>query len=92
MTHCVSMQYQTSLAAAMAQIVTVYLDDRNQTYDLAYLRFIDAALWAQDNCGSFVTYSIQDVSDHSIMFDQVAEYSFRKESDAIFFKLKWQLN
>lgn len=76
----------------MAQIVTVYLDDRNQTYDLAYLRFIDAALWAQDHCSSFVTYSIQDVSDHSIMFDQVAEYSFREESDATFFKLKWQLN
>lgn len=76
----------------MDQIVTVYLDDRNRAYDQAYKHFIDAALWAQDNCGSFVAYSIVDVSDHSIMFDQVAEYSFRKESDATFFKLKWQLN
>ena len=76
----------------MAQVVTVYLDDRNQDYDQAYDRFIDAGLWAQDHCESFVTYSIQDVSDFTLLFDQVAEYSFRNESDAIFFKLKWQQN
>jgi hypothetical protein len=74
----------------MAQIVTVYLDDRNQAYDEAYERFIDAALWAQDHCPSFVTYSIVDVSDHTLYFDQVAEYSFRNERDAVAFSLKWK--
>ena len=74
----------------MAQIVTVYLDDRNQDYDRAYDRFIDAGLWAQDNCPSFVTYSIVDVSDHTLYFDQVAEYVFRDERDAVAFALKWK--
>jgi hypothetical protein len=74
----------------MAQIVTVYLDDRNQDYDEAYNRFIDAGLWAQDHCASFVTYSIVDVSDHTLLFDQVAEYAFRDEQDATLFSLKWK--
>jgi hypothetical protein len=74
----------------MAQIVTVYLDDRHLAYDVAYDRFIDAGLWAQDHCESFVTYSIQDVSDHTLYFDQVAEYAFRDERDAVAFALKWK--
>ena len=74
----------------MAQVVTVYLDDRNQAYDEAYDRFIDAGLWAQDHCPSFVTYSIQDASDHTLYFDQVAEYIFRNERDAVAFALKWK--
>ena len=74
----------------MAQIVTVYLDDRNLAYEAAYERFIDAALWAEDHCDSFVTYSIQDVSDHTLLFDQVAEYSFREDRDAVAFSLKWK--
>ena len=72
--------------------IIVYLDDRSQDYDEAYRRFIDAGVWAQDNCPSFLSYSIVDVSDHTLLFDQVAEYRFREESDATFFKLKWQLN
>jgi hypothetical protein len=74
----------------MAQVVTVYLDDRNQDYDRAYDRFIDAGLWAQDHCASFVTYTITDVSDHTLLFDQVAEYAFRDERDAVAFALKWK--
>jgi hypothetical protein len=73
----------------MAEI-KVYLDDRNQDYDQAYERFIDAGSWAQDHCESFVSYEVVDVSDHTILYDQVAEYVFRDERDAVAFTLKWK--
>jgi hypothetical protein len=68
----------------------VYLSDRNMTYDNATDHFIDAAFWAETNCKSFKRYDVQDVSDHSLLFDQVAVYYFDDEKDAMIFTLKWQ--
>jgi hypothetical protein len=68
----------------------VYLDDRNMRYEEAYKHFADVARWAQENCSSFVGYDVQDVSDVSLIFDNVAEYKFRNNKDVVLFTLKWK--
>jgi len=53
------------------------------------LYFIDAAIWATKHCPSYKRFDIQDVADHSIVCDQIAEYEFTDERDVIWFKLRW---
>jgi hypothetical protein len=67
----------------------IYLTDEKITYDESEQYFLDADLWAQTNCPSFVSCSIQDVSDVSYVCDNIALYLFKEEKDAMFFKLKW---
>jgi hypothetical protein len=71
-------------------MIEVYLtDERFGNYDQARLHFIDASIWALNHCRSFAGFDIQDVSDVSLMWDQVAEYRFTDERDVTFFKLIW---
>jgi hypothetical protein len=51
--------------------------------------FSDMQYWANKNCKSFVAMTLHDVSDVSIYYDLVAEFSFRDDKDAMLFKLKW---
>lgn len=68
----------------------VYLNDSNLDWDLATQYFEDAAKWAQDQCSSFSGHHVQDVSDVSYVYDQVAEYRFADSKDAVWFELKWR--
>lgn len=54
----------------------------------AYFAGIDA--WAQQFCPSYFGYTVQDVSDVSLQWDEIACYQFREEKDANWFVLKWQ--
>lgn len=70
-------------------MIVVYLNDSGLDYDLATERFDEAAAWATRQCQSFIDFHVQDVSDVSYIFDQVAEYRFRDSKDALLFELKW---
>lgn len=68
----------------------VYLTDSKISYDKSLEYFQEAADWAKQNCISFISHSVQDVSDVSYVYDQIAEYRFRDPKDAIWFELRWQ--
>jgi hypothetical protein len=68
----------------------VYLNDANIPYAEAEKHFDEAADWAKQNCGTFISHTVQDVSDVSYNYDHVAEYRFRDPKDAIWFELRWQ--
>lgn len=68
----------------------VYLNDFNLDYLDAREHFECAAEWARSQCPSFISYSVTDVSDTSLIYDQVAEYIFKDVKHAIWFELKWR--
>jgi hypothetical protein len=43
----------------------VYLDDSNMAYEDAEKYFEEASVWAKKHCSSFISHSVQDVSDVS---------------------------
>jgi hypothetical protein len=47
-------------------------------------------VWAQDHCASYQGHDIQDVSDVSLQWDEIAEFQFLDEKDAMLFELKWK--
>jgi hypothetical protein len=65
------------------------LNDKNLSYDAAWQHFYDADRWAQDHCSSYRGYSVQDVSDFSMLHDQIAVYEFAEEKDLLWFSLRW---
>jgi len=71
-------------------MIVVYLNDSNMDYDMAVDYFDEAGAWATRQCQTFVDFTVQDVSDVSMMFDQVAEYRFGDPKDALLFELKWK--
>jgi hypothetical protein len=71
-------------------MTVVYLNDSNIDYNDAEHHFLDVAVWAKKQCPSFVDYSVQDVSDVSLLYDFVAEYIFKDPKDALLFQLKWR--
>lgn len=70
----------------------VYLTDENSKLDYNYQRlyFIDAAIWATKFCSSYKSFDIQDVSDASLVCDQIAAYHFEDPKEALMFQLKWK--
>jgi hypothetical protein len=54
----------------------------------AYFSSLDS--WAQKNCPGYLGYHVQDVSDHSLQWDEIAAYIFKDDQGANWFKLKWQ--
>lgn len=70
----------------------VYLTDEKIKYELAHAHFKEAADWARRQCSSFVDYHVQDVSDVSYEYDNVAQYGFTDPKDALLFELKWKSN
>lgn len=68
----------------------VYLNDSNLNWNEAIEYFDRAADWAKEQCPSFLSHYIQDVTDVSYIYDQVAEYKFNDPKDAMWFELKWR--
>lgn len=71
-------------------IKVVYLSDTGIPYEKAQAFFEEAAVWAQEQCSSYINFHVQDVSDVSLINDLVAEYRFRDPKDAVWFELKWR--
>ena len=66
-------------------------DERSPDYykNSEYFAGIDA--WAQTTLGSkYLGYHVQDVSDFSPKYDEIACYSFEDEASANWFKMRWQ--
>lgn len=72
----------------------VWLDDRGLSYDQSELLFLQAEHWARTHCESFDQVIYTDLSDTSYTIDQLAEFQFRDEKDALMFSIKYshQLN
>ena len=64
-------------------------DSKSQGYDLNYSFFLERHKWAGENCQSYDGYEVTDVSDVSLQWDEVAEYRFKDEREANWFKLRW---
>jgi len=71
-------------------MIEVYLDDRGIDYDFAEQHFLNADIWARENCGSYRGYNVQDVSDFSYVNDWIAQYLFEDERDVLIFTLRWR--
>lgn len=67
----------------------VYLNDARMNYDESELYFHNANIWALEHCQSYYSHNVQDVSDVSYQYDNIALYLFRDERDALLFRLKW---
>ena len=67
----------------------IFLDDRNLSYDFAEQYFWNAHIWALEHCESYRGYHVQDVSDVSYVYDNIALYLFGDEKDALVFRLKY---
>ena len=86
--------YKTMIIGLWHEIdmIEIYLTDENHqdlSYEAMRSYFVDAAIWAEKHCASYKKFHIQDVSDVSLVWDQVAEYVFEDERDVMWFKLKW---
>jgi hypothetical protein len=68
---------------------TVILHDNKLNWDEAKLYFSTINRWAIENCSSYKGYEVQDVTDVSDLFDQVASYQFESDADQVWFKLRW---
>jgi hypothetical protein len=68
----------------------VYLNDEKLPYEEAQNYFDEAAAWASRQCPSYIDYDVQDVSDVTLVCDQVAQYRFKDPKDALLFELKWR--
>jgi hypothetical protein len=56
-------------------------------YNAAYFAEIDA--WAKQYCAGYIGYHVQDVSDVSLIWDEIAAFTFSDEQSANWFTLKW---
>jgi hypothetical protein len=66
-------------------------DERSGGYDLNDAYFAGIDRWAQETLGSkYLGYTVQDVSDVSLQWDEIACYTFEDEATANWFKLRWQ--
>jgi hypothetical protein len=57
-------------------------------YNQAFYDAMDA--WAQAHCESYLGYEVVDVADVSANWDEIGEYQFQEEADALAFTLKWK--
>ena len=59
-------------------------------YDYNQRYYDDMDAWAQAHCASYTGYEVVDVADVSANWDEIGEYQFREEADALIFTLKWK--
>lgn len=64
-------------------------DEKSPNYEQNNTYFFNIHFWAKDHCASYVDFHIQDVSDVSYQWDNIACYKFENEADATLFRLKW---
>lgn len=68
----------------------VLISDKNSPgYEANHQYFADIDAWAKENCASYQGYHVQDVSDVSLISDEIAGYYFNDEKDIMWFRLKW---
>lgn len=65
-------------------------DSGSRGYEFNKYYFDERHQWALNTCKSYQGMSVQDVSDVSLMWDEIAEYRFGTQEDATFFELKWK--
>lgn len=70
-------------------MIEIYLNDAKMNYDQSEIYFHNADRWAREHCRSYQGHNVQDVSDVSYIYDNVALYLFKDEQDALLFRLKW---
>lgn len=70
-------------------MISVILNDSGLKYEETEAYYQEVDKWAQQNCASYLGYHVQDVSDVSLQWDMLANYEFRDEIDANWFKLRW---
>lgn len=70
----------------------VYINDGGNTRGYDYLEHYwnNMHQWAREHCASYQGYDAQDVSDVSLQWDEIGEYRFVEEKDAMLFELKWK--
>jgi hypothetical protein len=71
----------------MISVLVTDSGNANYEHNTEYFGAINE--WAADHCASYRGYRVQDVSDASIAWDEIAEYLFESESDELLFRLKW---
>lgn len=73
-----------------AMMITVYLTDEKIEYNEARVFFKDCESWAREHCESFIQMECLEMSDFSLVYDQMATYEFTDEKDAFWFTTAWQ--
>ena len=68
----------------------VYISDPGDNYHDNQKRFDTMDVWASIHCASYIGHSVNDVSDVSVQWDEIGEYLFTDEKDALLFTLKWK--
>lgn len=64
-------------------------DEKSGGYEYNHEYFAKIHNWAKTQCVSYKGFTVVDVSDHSLIWDEIAEYEITDEKDAILFKLAW---
>lgn len=73
------------------EIIEVLIsDEKSGGYDNNSHYFNNIHCWAKEHCASYVGVHVQDVSDVSYQWDEIAAYTFTDEKDVVLFKLKWE--
>ena len=64
-------------------------DSKSGSYEKNASYFAKIDSWAKEYCSGYRGYHVQDVSDVSYQWDEIASYVFEDEKSANWFKLKW---
>jgi hypothetical protein len=65
-------------------------DSESGGYEFNEAFFGAMDLWATEYCGSYKGYHVQDVSDFSLLWDEIAAYRFEDDRDTVLFTLRWK--
>lgn len=65
-------------------------DGKSPSYEHNGVYFTEIDLWAKEHCKTYTGFHVQDVSDVSYQWDEIACYFFQEENaDTTLFRLKW---
>ena len=73
----------------MAMVEVLVSDENSGGYEYNKEYFATIDQWARERCNSYIGYQVQDVSDVSLYWDEIAVYRFTSDIDVVLFKLKW---
>ena len=71
----------------------IYLTDKGLNWDKAKDYFLNVSQWASNFCKTYINYHVQDVTDVTYEYDQIACYYFHEQNsdeDIMLFCLKWK--
>ena len=77
------------VVSTVSMISVLVTDSGSANYDHNAEYFGTINEWAAEHCASYRGYRVQDVSDASLVWDEIAEYLFESEADELLFRLKW---